>query len=112
MQTKDSNEGEKAKFQTFVLNDTKYKTLLTPQFENRKPWIKPDPKKMYSYLPGTIQKIYIKEGDKIKNGDVLMIFEAMKMVNTVKSEQAGIIKEIFIKAGDKVPKGALLFEFE
>lgn len=112
MQTKDSKEGEKAKFQTLEINYTKYKTLLTSKYENRQPYVKHDEKKFLSVLPGTILKVDIKKGDKIKVGQEVLKFEAMKMVNTVKASSAGIIKEVNVKVGDKVPKGFLVFELE
>lgn len=109
--TKESKEGEK-NFQTLVINDTKYKTLLTPGYEKRKPWVKHDEKKVYSVLPGTILKIDVKSGDQVKKGQTLFNYEAMKMLNTMKSPVSGVIKSIYIKAGDKVPKNFLMLEFE
>lgn len=109
---KDSNEGEKPKFQTLEIDDTKYKTLLTSKFEKRKPWVKPDEKKVYSVLPGTILKINVKKGDKIKEGQDLLLFEAMKMLNTMKAAYSGTIKDIYIKIGDKLPKNFLMLEYE
>ncbi len=112
MQTKDSNEGGKLKFQTLEINYTKYKTNLTPKYENRKVWERPDEKKFHSVLPGTILKVDIKKGDKIKQGQVVMMFEAMKMINTVKASASGVVKDVFVKVGDKVPKNFLMFEIE
>jgi biotin carboxyl carrier protein len=112
MQTKDSKEGEKAKFQTLEINYTKYKTILTAKYENRRPYVKHDEKKFLSVLPGTILKVDIKKGDKIKLGQEVMKFEAMKMINTVKASTAGVVKHVNVKVGDKVPKGFLIFELE
>ena len=112
MQTKDSNEGEKVKFQTLEINYTKYKTILTPKYENRKAWEKYDERKMVSVLPGTILKINIKKGDTIKKGQEVLMYEAMKMINTVKSPVSGVVKEVYIKIGDKVPKGFLMYELK
>lgn len=110
--TIDSNEGEKPKFQTLVVNETKYKTLLTPKYENRKAWVKPDEKKVYSVLPGTILKINVKKGSKVNEGQDLLLFEAMKMINTMKADRSGIIKDIYIQTGDKLPKNFLMLEYE
>lgn len=106
------NEKGKLEYKTFVFEETKYKTLLTPKFENRVKWEKPDERKILSYLPGTLKKLAVKKGDKVKKGDVLLVFEAMKMMNTVKAQQNGVIKEIHMKVGDKFPKNQLLLEFE
>lgn len=109
-----NNEKEKGKleFKTFVFEEAKYKTLLTPKFENRVKWEKPDERKILSYLPGTLKKLAVKKGDKVEKGDVLLVFEAMKMMNTVKAQQKGVIKEVHMKVGDKFPKNQLLLEFE
>jgi biotin carboxyl carrier protein len=109
---KDDEEKVKLEFKDFVFEETCYKTLFTAKFENRKPWVKPDERKILSYLPGTIKKISVKAGDKINKGDLLLVFEAMKMLNTVKSSQKGVIKQIYVKPGDKFPKNQLLIEFE
>lgn len=112
MQPKDSNEGEKVKFQTLEINYTKYKTILTPKYENRKAWERNDERKMFSVLPGTILKVNIKKGDKVKEGQEVLMYEAMKMINSVKAPVAGVVKEVYIKIGDKVPKGFLMYELE
>jgi biotin carboxyl carrier protein len=110
--TKNSNEGEKSEYQTLVINDTRYKTLFTQKFENRKPWVRPDDRKIFSILPGTILKINIKKGDTVKEGQELLVFEAMKMLNSMKATQEGVIKDIYINMGDKIPKNFLMLEFE
>lgn len=109
-----NNNDEKGKhdFKTFVFEETSYKTLLTSKFENRVKWEKPDERNILSYLPGTLKKLAVKKGDKVKKGDILLVFEAMKMMNTVKAQQNGVIKEIHMKVGDKFPKNQLLLEFE
>lgn len=112
MQKKNTNEGEKLQYKTLTIEDTVYTTLLTEKYENRAQWIKPDEKRIYSYLPGTLIKLNVKAGDTIKLGQTLLVFEAMKMLNTVKADQAGKIKEILVKPGDKFPKNHLLLEFE
>jgi biotin carboxyl carrier protein len=112
MQNDDIKEKGKPEFKTFVFEETEYKTLLTSKFENRKKWEKPDEKKILSYLPGTLKKLAVKKGDKVEKGDLLLVFEAMKMMNTVKAQQKGKIKEILVKLGDKFPKNTILIEFE
>ncbi len=53
-------------------------------------------------LPGTIVKIEVKIGDKVIEGDVLLIMEAMKMENNIMAEKGGIIKEIKVSEGQSV----------
>jgi biotin carboxyl carrier protein len=106
------NKDEKLDFKTLVINETEYKTLLTNKFENRKPWVKPDEKKILAYLPGTALKVNIKKGDKIKPGQELMVFEAMKMKNSIRVKKEGIVKEVHVKVGDSFPKNFLMLEME
>ncbi len=112
MINKDSKEDKNQTYKTLEIGETLYKTILTSKFENRKIWIKPNDKNIYSLIPGTIVKIEVKKGDKIKIGQKLLVMEAMKMLNAIRSDQNGIIKELNVKVGDKVPKGFLMLEFE
>lgn len=60
-------------------------------------------------LPGTIMQIFVKEGDQVKRGDKLLMYEAMKMENNFLAEKEGVIKDIKVKVGDNVLQGAVLF---
>jgi len=55
-------------------------------------------------IPGLITKVKVNEGDKIKQSDGVLILEAMKMENEIKSESEGIIKKILVKEGMTVEK--------
>jgi biotin carboxyl carrier protein len=107
-----NEEQTNMEYKIFHIDETNYKTLLTKKFENRTKWQKPDERKIYSFLPGTIRKIAVKKGDKVVKGDLLMVFEAMKMMNSIKSEFDGTIKEIHLEVGSKFPKNTLLIEFK
>jgi biotin carboxyl carrier protein len=61
-------------------------------------------------LPGNIVNIFVKEGDVVKLGDKLMMYEAMKMENTVVAEKDGVVKNIRVKIGDNVLQGSVLLE--
>jgi len=100
------------KCNTLQINETKYKTVLSKKFLNRKKWEKPDTNKIYSFIPGTIIKINGKANKKVKEGEILLILEAMKMQNKILSPFNGEIKEIYVKVGDKIPKGQLMIEFK
>ncbi|MFO7657053.1 MAG: acetyl-CoA carboxylase biotin carboxyl carrier protein subunit [Bacteroidales bacterium] len=97
---------------TLTIHGEQYETLYTGKFENRKVWAKPDAKKIFSILPGTVLQIFNKAGDTIEEGTLMLVLEAMKMQNTYYYPLSGKIKDIYIKQGDKVPKGFLLLEFE
>ncbi len=63
-------------------------------------------------MPGLVLSINIKEGDMVKKGDGLLVLEAMKMENLIKSHSAGKIKKIHIAKGTKVEKNQPLIEME
>jgi len=63
-------------------------------------------------MPGRIVKILLQEGDRVKEGQAVLVLEAMKMENEIKSPQSGIIKRIGPKAGSYVEGGSLLFSVE
>lgn len=99
------------KFNTLVLEGTKYKTLLNKKFQLYTPWQKPDPKKVISFIPGIVLKVLVQKGDKVSEGQELLVLEAMKMQNRIKSNRAGTIRNVFVKEGDKVAKGFVMIEF-
>ena len=102
----------KPKFKTLNIDGTLYKTNLISKFENRKKYTVPDAKKIISVIPGTVVKVFVKEGQKVKRGDNIMILEAMKMKNRIKSPRTGVIKIIKVKEGEKIAKGLLMIELE
>ncbi|MCH5323552.1 MAG: pyruvate/oxaloacetate carboxyltransferase [Helicobacter sp.] len=60
------------------------------------------PGHIISPMPGNLTKLKVKVGDKIKEGDVLAIVEAMKMENQVIATIDGEIKEIYAKEGQQI----------
>ena len=62
-------------------------------------------------MPGLIIDLKIKSGDSVKQGDPLLILEAMKMENILKSPGDGVVKNVKVKKGDSVEKGQVLVEF-
>ncbi|MHB8580924.1 MAG: biotin/lipoyl-containing protein [Ignavibacteriaceae bacterium] len=65
-----------------------------------------------SPMPGMILKINKISGEKISLGETVIILEAMKMENDLRSPASGIIKDIFVQSGNKVEKGTMLFSIE
>jgi pyruvate carboxylase subunit B len=63
-----------------------------------------------SNMQGTILKVKVKKGDKVKIGDVIATIEAMKMEQEVKCEKEGEVKDIYIKEGAPVCSGDLLMQ--
>jgi biotin carboxyl carrier protein len=62
-------------------------------------------------MPGLIIDMKVKAGDTVKAGDQLLILEAMKMENILKSSGDGVVKSVKVKKGDTVEKNQVLIEF-
>ncbi len=63
-------------------------------------------------MPGTILSLNVEPGATVSKGDSLLILEAMKMENVIKSSGDGIISSIHVKQGDNVEKNQLLISLE
>ena len=63
-------------------------------------------------MGGSVISVYVKAGDKVKKNDPLLVYEAMKMENTVNSEREGVIKRVLVEPGQVIPTNAVLVEFE
>jgi pyruvate carboxylase len=85
---------------------------LTNKYVNRKKFVPDNPLELRAFIPGTIVKLYVNEGDKVLRDSELLILEAMKMHNHVRTFHDYRIKKIHIKEGDMVAKGQLLLEYE
>jgi biotin carboxyl carrier protein len=99
-------------YRTFILDETRYRTLFTRKYEMTKPWVRSRENEIIAFIPGTILEIKIAVGQEVKCGDVLMILEAMKMANEITAPISGKIKRIEVSIGDVVPKGKLMIELE
>jgi biotin carboxyl carrier protein len=69
-------------------------------------------KEIKAPMPGMILKIKKKVGEQIEAGESIIILEAMKMENDIKSPSSGVIKNIYITESSAVEKGAKLFSIE
>jgi len=69
-------------------------------------------KKLISPMPGLIKSISIKKGQLIKQGEELVIIEAMKMENILKSEKDCLVEDILIKEGSSVSTDEVLITFK
>jgi biotin carboxyl carrier protein len=62
-------------------------------------------------MPGMVLSVLVGEGQEVKKGDSLLILEAMKMENILKSPADGIIKKITAVKGTAVEKNQILMQF-
>ena len=63
-------------------------------------------------MGGSIISVAVQPGAAVKKGQALLVYEAMKMENTVNSEREGVIKRVFVQPGQVVATNAVLVEFE
>ena len=63
-------------------------------------------------MPGLVLTVEVEEGQAVKKGEALLILEAMKMENVLKSMGDGVVKAIRVSQGTAVDKGELLIEME
>ncbi|OQX73085.1 MAG: hypothetical protein B6D61_12940 [Bacteroidetes bacterium 4484_249] len=101
---------KKPSFKSLLIENIKYRTLLTKKYKEKKAYIPKDIKKITAFIPGTIKKIYAKKGKIVKEGDKLLILEAMKMKNVIISPIDGTIKQINVNEGDRITKNEVLIE--
>lgn len=69
-------------------------------------------KEIKAPMPGLVLNIMVEPGQELVHGDPLLVLEAMKMENVIKSPGEGVIKEIKVAKGKAVEKGEVLIELE
>jgi propionyl-CoA carboxylase alpha chain len=69
-------------------------------------------KSVLSPMPGAIVSVSVEVGQTVVEGQELLVIEAMKMQNIIKSQVEGKVKKINIKPGVSVAVDQLLIEFE
>ncbi|MGB9695334.1 MAG: biotin/lipoyl-containing protein [Caldisericaceae bacterium] len=65
-----------------------------------------------SPLPGKVLSVKVKEGQKVKKGDLLLMIEAMKMENEVLAAHDAVVTNVYVKSGDYVETNAKLLKIE
>ena len=63
-------------------------------------------------IPGAVKEIRVSVGDKVTEGTIVLLLEAMKMENEIPSRVSGTVSDIKIGVGDSVQEGQLLIEIE
>jgi glutaconyl-CoA/methylmalonyl-CoA decarboxylase subunit gamma len=66
---------------------------------------------VHAPIPGVIQKILVKEGDRVEAGQEICMLEAMKMQNTIRAPHAGRISRVAVVVGQAVKHRDVLLEF-
>ena len=96
----------------FINNEITGNTVLNQQ--ERFPEIKKEKQKgtYESPMPSQVIKLLVKEGDKIKSGEGLIVLSSMKMENTILADQDGTVEEVFASEGDNIEAGHLLIKLK
>ncbi len=105
-------EEEKKELVDFVVTARKYKTTLTEKFKHRQVWKKPYAGDVISHLPGTIVELEVKEGDHVEAGQLLLVHQAMKMLNRVLSPVSGVVSAVNVQVGEHIPKDHLMVKIK
>jgi biotin carboxyl carrier protein len=105
---------KKEEFKTLriFIDGRNYKTTFTKKFEERKPWVRPNPEEIKTFIPGLVQKILVTEGQTVKTGDKLILFVAMKMHNVIRAPFDGTVTGIHVNVGDTLPRGAVMMNIK
>jgi len=103
---------KKTSYKSLLIENIRYKTLLTKKYQGTKAYTRKDIKKVTAFIPGTITKVYVKKNKRVKVGDKLLVLEAMKMRNDIISPIDGVIKQINVKEGMRVTKKDILVELK
>ena len=103
---------EREKFSEIALENGTFETRVTRKFQGRKLYEKHDPRIIKAVIPGIVAAIETAVGNAVKQGDTMMILEAMKMLNRIKAQTHGTVKAIRVAPGEKVAKGQVLIEIE
>jgi biotin carboxyl carrier protein len=91
------------------------KTELKPEpkiIEKPKPDANQNVNELTAPLPGTVIEVFVKAGDVIEAGQVIVIIEAMKMKNSIRSTRAGKVAEVLVTADETVAHKQTLVKFE
>ena len=65
-----------------------------------------------SPMPGQVITVNVRAGDKVQQGDVLVVVEAMKMEHSITAPKSGTVKRVICASGDRVEEGVELVEFD
>jgi methylmalonyl-CoA carboxyltransferase small subunit len=89
-----------------------YVTPVTAPLPSKPKGGSADKKSLTSPINGVVLEIPVKEGQAVKENDVLVVLEAMKMKTNISAPHVGKIKAIKVKVGDKIETGNVLLTFE
>ncbi|MFV0558522.1 MAG: pyruvate carboxylase [Enterococcus sp.] len=63
-------------------------------------------------MPGSVLDVLVAKGDRVKQGDTLLVTEAMKMETTIEARFDGVVEHIYVTKGESISSGDLLIEVQ
>jgi propionyl-CoA carboxylase alpha chain len=66
------------------------------------------PGSLHAPLPGSVRVVAVSAGEEVRQGDILVILEAMKMEHSIRAPHRGVVESVLVKDGDQVDSGAVL----
>ncbi len=63
-------------------------------------------------LPGKVVDIFVKDGDSVEKGQVILVIEAMKMKNSIRSTRSGKVKKVHVSQGQTIAQKTVMVEFD
>jgi glutaconyl-CoA/methylmalonyl-CoA decarboxylase subunit gamma len=93
------------------------KVMAMPVYQRSVPSATPSPNPALSGnaliapLPGTVVEVFVKAGEKVEVGQVVVVIEAMKMKNSIRSVYSGTVSEVLVSAGKSVAHKQPLIKF-
>lgn len=100
------------KIQHLIIDDTVYETEIPDGYIRKVIKEISGKKDIRAVIPGVISEVRVRKGQMISKGHVVVILEAMKMLNAIETEIDGKVAEILVAAGDRVAKGHLMIKME
>lgn len=89
-----------------------YTTNPTRKYLERKVWKQPNENEVKALIPGTVISLETETGLQVKQGDLLLVFKAMKMHNKILSPKDGVVKSINVAIDQVFKKGDVLVVIE
>jgi biotin carboxyl carrier protein len=108
----------KEKTVALLVNGTKYRAVLKDRLDDLLRSMGMDKiaaqkvSEVKAPMPGLVLRVMAVNGQKIKKGEPLLVLEAMKMENILKSSADAVVKKVSVTKGDKVEKNQVLLVME
>jgi biotin carboxyl carrier protein len=112
------NVNKEAKTITLLYNGNKFEAKITEPIDEilksmgLENALTPKISDLKAPMPGLVLQVLVNPGDTVAKGDKILVLEAMKMENAIKSPTDGIISDVLAKQGMAVDKNQLLITFK